>query len=83
MGISIDGGIKYGWFIRENPTKMDDLGGTPISGNLHIVGSLTSRLPFGYKHAKNVWNWKYMRKMLYMSTEDMKIENLIHMSHCA
>ena len=23
-----------GWFIRETPTKMDDFGGTPISGNL-------------------------------------------------
>ena len=25
-----------GWFIRDNPTKMGDLG-TPISGNFHIV----------------------------------------------
>ena len=23
-------------FIMENPIKMDDLGGTPISGNLHM-----------------------------------------------
>ena len=23
-------------FLMENTTKMDDLGGTPISGNLHI-----------------------------------------------
>ena len=25
------------WFIRENPIKMDDLGGTPIVGNHHIL----------------------------------------------
>ena len=27
---------KTGWFIRENATKMDDLGGTPILGNLQM-----------------------------------------------
>ena len=26
------------WFIRENPVNMDDLGGTPMFGNLHIDG---------------------------------------------
>ena len=24
VGISINGGTKYGWFTRENPTEMDD-----------------------------------------------------------
>ena len=37
MGLSINGGTYHGWFIEENRIKMDDLGGTPISGNLQVL----------------------------------------------
>ena len=28
---------QNGWFVMEHPIKMDDLGGTGIFGNTHIV----------------------------------------------
>ena len=44
MGVSINGGTpKWMVFVRENPIKMDDLGGTPISGNPHILVMLDSK----------------------------------------
>ena len=37
LGVSINGGSPIaGWFTTEDPSKMDDFGSTPISGNLHI-----------------------------------------------
>ena len=34
MGVSINGGTPIaGWFMKEKPTKMDDLGVPPIFGN--------------------------------------------------
>ena len=44
------GDPQYGWFIRENPIKMDDLGGTPISGNHYLVRLYVSSIPLGAVH---------------------------------
>ena len=37
---------QNGWFTRENPIRIDDLGGTPVFGNTHIKESQADKFFF-------------------------------------
>ena len=56
LEVSIVMGVPHnGWFRMENPTKMDDLGDTPISGNHHF--NAQSDGWFGRLWTGIVWNF--------------------------
>ena len=54
MGVSINVTPIAGWYIKENPIKMDDFRGTPILGN-HHVSSLQNPFPRSFSEVVSAY----------------------------
>ena len=66
MGVSINGGTpKWMVYSGTSQSKMDDLGGTPISGNPHIYIYIPIGWDYLQLHIGNTSNW--LRKIPWIS----------------